>query len=302
MRDDPAGTTASLLLAIKAYKQGETLNGEHAGLGFLFLYELFTEAKRVRFTDKDEVMQSRGNHTFAALLFSLFASTGDGLRESILSVLSRNPWVCKALPKWRDTRTSDHGKSPIRWRGDIKSKADPLSRLYHDAMRALADAHRGGYLLPDELPPHGFVPPKDVAPWLERARRPRARRRPGRRQRGRRAAAARSGAAVAAAVHRADRRRAGGSLAKTTTTTKTTTTMTTTTAKRCTFKQALNDLGDEEEEDDDDDEEGEDDEDDSVSLADATTEEEEEEEEVPGLRSAIRRAWYLWRRRRVRVS
>ena len=164
------GATEALQLAAQAYaKGGETLNGDHASLGFLFLYELFTESKSVRFGSggMDNPAARRANHTFASLMYGFFNMGGaaakqpsHGLRESLLTILTRNPWVAPAMPQFTDTR-GETGRT-LNWSGKHTSKEDPLSGVLHKAILALKALQARGFLLGDKLPSGGFVAPVEV--------------------------------------------------------------------------------------------------------------------------------------------
>jgi hypothetical protein len=88
----------ALGMASSAFTEGEVMNGEKVGLGFLFVYELFTETRKLRFMSREPKMVRRSQHTFSSLLLNFFGdATASGLRESILIILSRNPWICAVL-------------------------------------------------------------------------------------------------------------------------------------------------------------------------------------------------------------
>ena len=130
--------------------------------GFLYLYNLFTGASEIAFRDA-----TRSTHSFATLVLNMFSDAkADGLMTSILNALARNPWACRFMPMWRDTR-------PYFWIPNISygwssapdgmgfNSNDPLSRLLWEAHNTLVQLQLKRVLLPQEpkIPPHGFVSP-----------------------------------------------------------------------------------------------------------------------------------------------
>ena len=83
-----------------------------------------------------------------------------GLRESLLTILTRNPWVAPAMPQFTDTR-GETGRT-LNWSGKHTSKEDPLSGVLHKAILALKTLQARGFLLGDKLPSGGFVAPVEV--------------------------------------------------------------------------------------------------------------------------------------------
>ncbi|KAL1524752.1 hypothetical protein AB1Y20_019635 [Prymnesium parvum] len=148
------------------FDNSETVTGSQGlSSGFLIVYELFTCTKEVMFRGKATEQQ---NHTFATLFMRFIEGVDDkGLMQSIMWTLARNPWVCSVMPKWSDTR-SDSWNSCVRYSGwkEVKtasdfvaSDEDPFSRLLFNAQETLQQLKVKGYLLDEDLPPCGFVPP-----------------------------------------------------------------------------------------------------------------------------------------------
>lgn len=78
--------------------QQEQMDGSNAALGFMWLYDLFTQNKEIKF----ERPERRHQHTFASLAYSLFSDFDKpGTLQTILSTLMRNPWVCQTMPTVR---------------------------------------------------------------------------------------------------------------------------------------------------------------------------------------------------------
>eukprot|EP01043_Picozoa_sp_COSAG02_P007470 COSAG02_NODE_223_length_28346_cov_91.381846_9_plen_1306_part_00 len=123
----------------KAWGEGDSLNGQKSGLGFLFLYQLLRGTTRVSvissggYADMWASRRSGGKndaHRFALLLHQLMAdSSKRGLLSSCISTLVRNRHVCVRAPKFRDSRKMRQSPVYNGWT-DENEPNSPVSELF----------------------------------------------------------------------------------------------------------------------------------------------------------------------------
>ena len=123
----------------KAWGEGDSLNGQKSGLGFLFLYQLLRGTTRVSvissggYADMWASRRSGGKndaHRFALLLHQLMKdSSKRGLMSSCVSTLVRNRHVCVRAPKFRDSRKMRQSPVFNGWT-DENEPSSPVSELF----------------------------------------------------------------------------------------------------------------------------------------------------------------------------
>lgn len=123
----------------KAWGEGDSLNGQKSGLGFLFLYQLLRGTTRVSvissggYADMWASRRSGGKndaHRFALLLHQLMAdSSKRGLLSSCIGTLVRNRHVCVRAPKFRDSRKMRQSPVYNGWT-DENEPNSPVSELF----------------------------------------------------------------------------------------------------------------------------------------------------------------------------
>jgi hypothetical protein len=90
---------SALEIAHKFWRHDEPSSGVTASLGFLYLYELLTGTKVVKLLDTD------CSKSFATLLSQLLSDINEAqFLPSIISMMTRYPYLVPLMPKFKDTR------------------------------------------------------------------------------------------------------------------------------------------------------------------------------------------------------
>jgi thioredoxin len=130
---------SALSVLEKVWNGGDSLNGQTAGFGFLFLYNLLRGSTRVSVVSSGSLAdmyasrRSGGRNDaarFALLLSQLMTDTNKrGLMHSCVNLLARNRHVCVRAPKFKDTRKLR--QSPIfnGWTDDNEPHS-PVAELF----------------------------------------------------------------------------------------------------------------------------------------------------------------------------
>ena len=172
-----------LLDKVKSMK--ETMSGQQAGLGFLFLYSLLTGDVKCKVlggagSSRSYNMMpmdlsslsienrsgSSGNdsHRYALLLAQYYADRhSKSLMGSVINVLCRNRQVSLRMPKFKDTRKNATSKQFNGW-VDESDPRSPLSELFSKLVPAMSTLKRKGVFKFPPPPPHDELssPPPSI--------------------------------------------------------------------------------------------------------------------------------------------
>lgn len=161
----------------KAWGEGDSLNGQKSGLGFLFLYQLLRGTTRVSvissggYADMWASRRSGGKndaHRYALLLHQLMAdSSKRSLMNSCISTLVRNRHVCVRAPKFRDSRKMRQSPVYNGWT-DENEPNSPVSELFSKLVPFLQRLKRQRGAL--RYPPSPPYPEMKVMPETLRVR------------------------------------------------------------------------------------------------------------------------------------
>lgn len=175
--------SANVQILEKIRSLDETMSGQQAGLGFLFLYSLISGDMKVKilgnsgggygkgvgsydvmpysysaFTAQEKT-SNNDSHRFALLLAQFYADRhSKSLPGSIINVLCRNRQVSLRMPKFKDTRKSS--TSPIfnGWIDDSDPRS-PLSELFGKVVPMMRTLKRKGLFRFPPPPPYSELPP-----------------------------------------------------------------------------------------------------------------------------------------------
>ena len=157
---------AALSVLNKVWSGKENIAGKKAGLGFLFLYDLFQGRQRCKvigstwsFWSSAPQDRKTDSHRFAILLAQLYKDRQrKSLLTSIINVMSRNRNICSRLPQFRDTR-KNKGSAVFNGFSDESEPHSPLSNLLEEVvpMMKIMKRSKGALKFPPS-PPHAKRP------------------------------------------------------------------------------------------------------------------------------------------------
>ena len=166
----------------KVWAQKETMSGHQCGLGFMFLYSLFTGESRCKVSGgsygeygsaKSSFMgpfryggksgggggsSSNDSHRFALLLTQLYTDKHmKSLPASVINVLGRNRQVSLRMPKFKDTRKAQQTAFFNGWVDDQEPRS-PLADLFTKLVPMMSVMKRKGAFHFPPPPPHLELP------------------------------------------------------------------------------------------------------------------------------------------------
>ncbi|KAJ1401818.1 hypothetical protein B484DRAFT_235649, partial [Ochromonadaceae sp. CCMP2298] len=171
----PQGLYGSAVLKIleKVWSLKETMDGKQCGLGFMFLYSLFTGDCRVKVAGGGyeggksafagpykykSGSSSNDSHRFALLLTQLFVDKhSKSLPASVLNVLGRNRQVSLRMPKFKDSRKAQQTPFLNGWVDDTEPRS-PLAELFSKLVPQMDSMKRKGAFHFPPPPPHLELP------------------------------------------------------------------------------------------------------------------------------------------------
>ena len=170
----------------KVWSTEETMRGDGAGLGFMFLYSLLTGDSRCRVINGfgggggtmgpmpkggayagalriggTGLRQRGGNdsHRFAVLLTQLYGDRcTKSLPASTINVLCRNRQVALRMPRFKDTRKSENGVFFNGWISDSEPRS-PVAELFTNVVPLINAMRRQRALHVPPSPPFDELPP-----------------------------------------------------------------------------------------------------------------------------------------------
>lgn len=190
--EKPYGLSGQGILKIleKVWHNGENMSGQQCGLGFLFLYGLLSGDIRCKVMGgyggyggrggtygpsmpgmgSDDVggyygvygknigSSSNDSHRFALLLTQLYNDKHTkSLPASVINILGRNRQVSLRMPKFKDSRKSDHSPFYNGWVDDTEPRS-PIAELFGKLVPLMSTMKRKGAFLFPPPPPYPELP------------------------------------------------------------------------------------------------------------------------------------------------
>ena len=129
----------------KIWSRGETMDGLHSRLGFLFIYELLNGEHKCKllksgfsgwhnFGNRSQDSSSFESHRLAILLLQLFKDRNTkSIPASVLNILCLNRRLCRYVPKFKGNRFNTKNGVFNGW-VDKKNPKAPLADLFNEIL------------------------------------------------------------------------------------------------------------------------------------------------------------------------
>ena len=153
------------------------MTGAGAGLGFLFLYSLFTGESKAKvlgsssawtresffdmsaFSGKKASKSGNDSHRLALLLTQFYSDKhSKSLTSSVVNVLGRNRQVSLRMPKFKDVRKNTHVPVHYGWSDELEPRS-AVAELFSKLVPVMSVMKRKGAFYFPPPPPHEELAP-----------------------------------------------------------------------------------------------------------------------------------------------